>query len=53
MQEETGERWHRLCVQAMHEVDPKRLMDVIEELSALLTTEEKAIEEELSTDSKW
>jgi len=47
MEEQTGERWHKLCVQAMEEHDPKRLMGLIAELHALLTSEEQAIQEEL------
>jgi hypothetical protein len=47
MEEQTGERWHKLCVQAMEEDDPKRLMDLIAELHAVLSSEERAIKEEL------
>ena len=47
MEEQTGERWHKLCVRAMEERDPKRLMELIAELHALLTREETAITEEL------
>jgi hypothetical protein len=50
MQQETGERWHWLCVRAMSEPDPKRLINVLGELNALLTKDEKAIEEELKHD---
>jgi hypothetical protein len=52
MQQETGERWHWLCVRAMSELDPKRLIDVLGELNALLTKDEKAIQEELKHDSR-
>jgi len=47
MEKEPVERWHRLCVSAMNELDPKRLMDLVEELNLLLSEEEKAIQQEL------
>jgi hypothetical protein len=47
MEEDIGERWHRLCVWAMNEVDLRRLTNVLGELNALLTKDEKAIAEEL------
>ena len=47
MEEEARERWHKLCVWAMNELDVRRLTDVLGELNALLTKDEKAIAEEL------
>ena len=52
MEQETDECWHRLCVGAMNELDPKRLIDILSKLNALLTQHEKAITEELKHDSE-
>jgi hypothetical protein len=46
MEEDARERWHKLCVWAMNELDVRRLTDVLRELNALLTKDVKAIEEE-------
>jgi len=47
MEEDARERWHKLCVWAMNELDVRRLTDVLRELNALLTKDVKAIEEDL------
>ena len=41
MKGETGERWRTLCEQAAEEQDPKRLMELIEEINRHLETKEE------------
>ncbi|HZQ17094.1 MAG TPA: hypothetical protein VFA90_00115 [Terriglobales bacterium] len=40
MQGETAERWRTLCEQAAKEQDPKKLMDLISEITRLLNEKE-------------
>jgi hypothetical protein len=43
MRGETKERWQNLCEQAAIEQDPERLMDLIDELCAMLEDKEKRL----------
>ena len=43
MQGETRERWRTLCEQAIHEKDPYKLLQIIEEINRLLEEKEKRL----------
>jgi hypothetical protein len=43
MKGETGERWRKLCEQAAEERDPKKLMQLIEEINRLLGSKEERL----------
>ena len=45
MQGETRERWMQLCEQAANEQDPKRLMELIEEINRLLVEKEQRLKQ--------
>jgi hypothetical protein len=54
MKGETGERWRKLCEQAAEEQDPKKLMELIEEINRLLESKEERLlreQEEARTQS--
>jgi hypothetical protein len=44
MQGETKERWLELCARAAIEQDPKRLMELIEEINELLEAKEQRLQ---------
>jgi hypothetical protein len=43
MRGETEERWRKLCEQAVHEKDPKKLMALTEEINRLLEAKEQRL----------
>ena len=54
MQGETSERWRTLCEQAADEQDPKRLIELIDEINRLLESKEERLlreQKEANTDS--
>jgi hypothetical protein len=46
MREKT-EKWMELCAQAANEQDPRKLMELITQITALLDTKQELIEQEL------
>ena len=44
MQGETKERWLELCARAALEQDPKRLLDLITKINALLAAKEQRLQ---------
>ena len=46
MREKT-EKWMELCSQAANEQDPRKLMELITQITALLDTKQELIEQEL------
>jgi len=43
MEGEIRERWQKLCEQAAEEQDPKKLMELIEEINDLLEAKEQRL----------
>ena len=43
MEDQVTERWRELCAQASTEKDPKRLLELAEEINRLLDEKEKAL----------
>jgi hypothetical protein len=43
MQGEKKERWMELCAQAAVEQDPKKLMELVQEINALLEEKERRL----------
>ena len=43
MQREKGERWRILCEQAVHEQDPRRLLELVAEINKLLEEKEERL----------
>lgn len=44
MQGETKERWHKLCEQAVVEQDPEKLLELTQEINALLEDKEQRLQ---------
>jgi hypothetical protein len=43
MRGETEERWRQLCEQAVHEKDPKKLIELMQEINRLLEAKEQRL----------
>ena len=52
MQGETKERWLELCVQAVFERDPKKLLEISEEINRLLREEQERLKKQHSKPSE-
>ena len=44
MQGETEERWRILCEQAVHEQDPRQLLELVVEINKLLLEKEERLD---------
>ena len=44
MQGETEERWRILCEQAVHEQDPRQLLELVAEINKLLLEKEERLD---------
>ncbi len=46
MREDAKEQWERLCAEAAVEQDPKRLLELIEQINTLLKAKEERMKEQ-------
>jgi hypothetical protein len=52
MQDHAKEQWERLCAEASVEQDPKRLLELIEKINALLKAKEERLKQQRLGPSK-
>ncbi len=45
MQGPTRQRWQELCEQAVHELDPEKLLKLVEEINRLLSEKQGRLEQ--------